>query len=300
WDFGDDTRNSKLQNPSHNFTSSGSYDITLTVTSLLGCEETITRTIYIPGPQPEFEFDLDEFNLTDTATICVGDSLLLVNLSKGDISAPKFIMDWGDSTFSQPTNTTGKYGHTYNKAGTYLLFLTQEDEIPGTGSRCQRMFPDTNPDILNQRRIVVIVKPLPDVKITASKDTICLGDEITFSGALDTRYTRVKWDMAQLDTISGVVPQDTVVKYTFKQPGTFTVVLRPEYDLKPRCWATDSIDVFVQSVTAAFVIVPDGAPNFCFTNTSTTSPSGNILTYEWTFEDETPPGPGSSTDTDPC
>ena len=28
--------------------------------------------------------------------------------------------------------------------------------------------------------------------------------------------------------------------------------------------------------------------------------SGNVLTYEWTFEDETPPGPGSSTDTDPC
>ena len=47
WDFGDDTRNSKLQNPSHNFTSAGTFDITLTVTSLLGCEETITRTIYI-------------------------------------------------------------------------------------------------------------------------------------------------------------------------------------------------------------------------------------------------------------
>jgi len=300
WDFGDDTRNSKLQNPSHNFTSAGTFDITLTVTSLLGCEETITRTIYIPGPQPDFEFDLDDFNLNDTATICVGDSLILVNKSKGDITTPKFIMDWGDKTFSQPTNTTGKFGHTYNKAGTYLLFLTQEDEIPGTSSRCQRMFPDTNPDIQNQRRIVVIVKPLPDVKITASKDTICLGDEITFSGTLDPRYTRVKWDMAQLDTINGIVPQDTIVKYIFKQPGTFTVVLRPEYDLLPRCWATDSVDVFVQSVTAAFDIIPDGAPEFCFTNTSTTSPSGNVLTYEWTFEDETPPGPGSSTDTDPC
>jgi hypothetical protein len=77
WDFGDGTRKSILQNPSHNYTSGGTFTVMLTVTTQLGCIDSIKRQIFIPGPQPQFEFDNDVWNTNDTAVICVND---LVNL----------------------------------------------------------------------------------------------------------------------------------------------------------------------------------------------------------------------------
>ena len=75
--------------------------MTLTVTSELGCVESITKTIYIPGPQPYFEFDLAGFQARDTAEICVGELLELVNKSAGDINTPKFIIE-SDATIVAP------------------------------------------------------------------------------------------------------------------------------------------------------------------------------------------------------
>jgi hypothetical protein len=46
WDFGDSTRTSILEDPSHDFTSSGTFNVKLTVKTALGCEETIVKTIY--------------------------------------------------------------------------------------------------------------------------------------------------------------------------------------------------------------------------------------------------------------
>ncbi|PWH85157.1 HYR domain-containing protein [Brumimicrobium oceani] len=47
WNFGDGSPNSNLQNPSHTYTTSGDYTVSLTVTDLDGCSRTLTRTAYI-------------------------------------------------------------------------------------------------------------------------------------------------------------------------------------------------------------------------------------------------------------
>ncbi|PCJ64620.1 MAG: hypothetical protein COA58_12850 [Bacteroidetes bacterium] len=295
WDFGDGTRKSILENPSHNFTKGGFFDVELTVWSHLGCKESIIQRIYIPGPQPEFEFDLAVWNINDTAVICVGDSVTLSNIGQGDVNTPSFIMNWGDSTFTTPPGIGSLYSHRYTKAGTFELFLIQEDEVPGSGIRCSRIFPDTNPDLVLQHRIVVIVNPNPDVSIAASPLVVCPDDEITFTATMDDRYTRLQWIMGNSDndSISKNVP-DITLKFSYSDPGTYNVILAPEYDVLPRCWDRDTIQIEVVTIKADFDIDSLARPKFCFTDKS----SANAVTYEWTFEDE--PADGSSIEKDPC
>lgn len=58
WDFGDGTT-SFQQNPQHNYLSSGSYTVTLTVTTMNGCQTTYARTVQViiyPSPIASFSF----------------------------------------------------------------------------------------------------------------------------------------------------------------------------------------------------------------------------------------------------
>ena len=46
WDFGDGN-SSTAQNPSHTYTASGNYNVSLRITNSNGCSKTLTRTNYI-------------------------------------------------------------------------------------------------------------------------------------------------------------------------------------------------------------------------------------------------------------
>jgi hypothetical protein len=126
------------------------------------------------------------------------------------------------------------------------LFLSQEDEIPGTGSRCRRIFPDTNPDYLNQFRIVIIVRDNPEIRIGGRTTPTYQRHPTSFIAHLDPRYTRIKWIIQDAigDTISTVVP-DTSLIYKFQDVGTYNVILAPEYDILPRCWDRDTVQMVV-------------------------------------------------------
>jgi len=294
WDFGDGTRKSLLQNPSHNYTSGGFFDVKLTVWTELGCIDSITKRIFIPGPQPEFKFEFPVW--IDTATICVGDSVFLINESKGELTDPKFSMDWGDGNFDPIPSVGSRFGHQYNTADTFELYLWQQDKMPD-GNLCTRVFPDTSDQILNRRKIIVIVHPRPEVGITPKESTICPNEQITFTAStLDDRYSRLKWHMgdANNNILSRTVP-DLTITYSYGLPGTYSVILAPEYDELPRCWARDTVTVTVAEVIADFDIDSILSPEFCFTNTSTGADSTK---YVWSFEDD--PLDGSSNEVDPC
>ncbi|UOX35636.1 HYR domain-containing protein [Flavobacterium sediminilitoris] len=47
WDFGDGSPTSTAQNPSHTYTTSGNYTVSLTVSDLDGCSRTLTKAAYI-------------------------------------------------------------------------------------------------------------------------------------------------------------------------------------------------------------------------------------------------------------
>lgn len=289
WDFGDDTRKSILQNPSHAYTSGGTFDVTLTVKTLLGCEETITKTLTIPGPQPFFEFQNAVWNINDTATICVGDSVAIINRSAGDLNVPTFQFIWGDKSNDPPGEIGDTFSHRYFIADTFEIFMIQSDEIPGTGIICDRMFPDSNPDILIQKRIVVIVNPRPEVEITADRVLLCPNEIVTFTGTYDARYTRLKWLLGDNEERNEEDETINTYQYSYSQPGTYSVILAPEYDELPKCPDKDTVEIEVVDVTAGFDIDDSGKPEFCFTNTSTTQPTaGGKLDLFWTIQELEP------------
>jgi gliding motility-associated-like protein len=288
WDFGDGSTRSVLKNPAHDFTSNGYFTITLKVYSLLGCEDSIQKTIFVSGPQPEFEFD--GFNPwgADSVVICVGDTVALNNISKEPMFDPDFIMYWGDDTITNFKNANDQIKHAYRKVGTYYLSLYQTDEVEGTGIRCGSLFPDTSTiDGKIAREIKVIVKPIAEASFTISDDTVCRFDEVIFTSTSDTTYKYFTWDFGDRDTATRSVPEYSV-SHSYDSVGNYTIKLIPDYDLPPQDFGPKCIDtaygvVNVVDIKANFDIKDDDKPEFCFKDKSTGSdPALN----QWIIETE--------------
>ncbi|MCB9230712.1 MAG: PKD domain-containing protein [Bacteroidia bacterium] len=114
WDFGDGGT-SNQQNPSHNYTATGNFTVSLTVTDLDGCVHTFTRTNYILVTEP-----VALFSLSDTLA-CAGVTINFTNLSTG--VGLSYLWDFGDGNTSTATNPN----HTYNLNGSYTISLTVTD-----------------------------------------------------------------------------------------------------------------------------------------------------------------------------
>ena len=69
WDFGDNSAPSNLESPSHTYSTSGNFEVSLTVTTESGCEATFSEFVTVfPTPgEPPFDF----------YSICIGDSVQL-------------------------------------------------------------------------------------------------------------------------------------------------------------------------------------------------------------------------------
>ncbi len=145
WSFDDGSPRSILKDPTHSYRNYGWYRIKLKALTVLGCEDSVEKQVFLPGPQPSFDFAQNaQWNVTDTAIIYEGDILELRNLSKTPQINPSFVMNWGDGTISNVTGPSFK--HTYNDSGVYNLYLTMEDEVPGSPAVCARIYPDSTPD----------------------------------------------------------------------------------------------------------------------------------------------------------
>lgn len=110
WDF-DDGFQSTIKNPSHTYTSTGTYDVLLVVTSDIGCVDSIVKTVVI-NPPPVANFTvLDE---------CPGTSINITNLSISSASNVEYIWDFGDGTGSSDFEPV----KSYDTSGTFTINLT--------------------------------------------------------------------------------------------------------------------------------------------------------------------------------
>lgn len=281
WDFGDGTRKSLLENPSHNYTQGGYFDVKLKVWTELGCHDSIVRRIFIPGPQPEFKFDNAIWDQNDSAVICVGDSVVLTNISGGQKIDPSYQLEWGDGAITSFGDTT-HFAHVYDQVGTFEIYLIQFDEISGTNDRCSRIFPDTNPDLVTKRKIRVIVLPRAEADLAISDTIVCPNEPVMFTALVDTLYTRYIWDFGDNDTITKFKP-DSTVWHSYATSGTYNVKLIPDFtppQYIPKCVDTAYGTVQVVDVEALFEVDSSNRPQFCFVNKST-----GAVSYEWIIED---------------
>ena len=116
WDFGDPpsgvNNSSTLQNPSHTFTTPGTYSVILAVTNVNNCTDTILKDVVVNmGPVPDFSAD----------TACLGSTTIFTDLSTSDTTIISYSWDFGDGS---PLSTQPSPTHTYTSFGTYIVTLT--------------------------------------------------------------------------------------------------------------------------------------------------------------------------------
>ncbi len=115
WTFGDGS-SSTFQHPTHVYTSSGIYDITLVVTNSLGCSDTLTQSIIV-YPQPVADFNLSPG--------CMGVPTHFFDLSTTSIGqVSSWLWNFGDPVSgTSDTSTLQNPTHTYVFAGVYDVTL---------------------------------------------------------------------------------------------------------------------------------------------------------------------------------
>ena len=118
WDFGDGN-GSNQQNPTHIYSTSGIYDVTLTITNIFGCSHTITKSGFVdvlPGPTPQF-----------VPSLPAGCTPFEVDFQDQSVGTTSPIVAWawdfGDGNVSSAQNPT----HTYTTPGMYTVTLTITD-----------------------------------------------------------------------------------------------------------------------------------------------------------------------------
>lgn len=115
WDFGDPVsgtdNTSSLQNPTHIYSSAGTYIVTLTATSAAGCQNSKTFSVVVfPGPTAEFSF-------TPASPINLGD---LVTFSDQSAGTPvQWWWDFGDGDTSVLQNPE----HSFPDISSYTVTL---------------------------------------------------------------------------------------------------------------------------------------------------------------------------------
>lgn len=118
WAFGDGGT-STIMNPVHTYTSTGNYQVTLTVRNGCGYTKTLNETVHVQNNLP-----VDPFSVSAPDSVCPNTSLVL-NLP-GAISnddSPVLYMNFGDGSTGTAQNQE-QATHLYTNPGTYTITST--------------------------------------------------------------------------------------------------------------------------------------------------------------------------------
>lgn len=187
WDFGDGSPISTALNPSHTYTTGGTYTVQLIAINAPGCRDTFTQAVTV-YPKPDIDF---------TATSpCLGSATNFTGTSTEPLITWQW--DFGDGNTGNGQNVS----HTYAAAGNYTVTL-----IGQTADGCKDTMVKT-----------VQVRGLPTAAFTA--DMPCFGEPMTFT---DQSIDAVAWSWDFGDGTGTSTQQNPT--YTYAAAGTYTVTL---------------------------------------------------------------------------
>ena len=122
WNF--DDPNASVSNPntstgfapSHTYTSTGPFNVTLTVTSNVGCINSIPVPLLTVHPQP-----VTDFTFSNNNGVCIGDAVTLTDITNGlDGTVTQWFWNLGDAS---TRNTRQVLNYTYSSAQTFDVSL---------------------------------------------------------------------------------------------------------------------------------------------------------------------------------
>ncbi len=200
WDFGDGT-SSTDQNPSHTYTTAGTYAVILTATNAAGSNTATPTMITVNAPVivPVAAFSANATAGTVPVTILFTDASTNTPTS--------WLWDFGDGSSSTDQNAT----HTYTTAGTYTVNLTATNTA---GS-----------NVISKAAYITVsnavVAPVADFTGTPTTGTFPLTVQFT-DASTGTAPLSYVWDFNNDGVIDSTVQNPG---YTYATRGTYTVNL---------------------------------------------------------------------------
>ncbi|MCF8257861.1 MAG: PKD domain-containing protein [Flavobacteriales bacterium] len=268
WDFGDGGV-STSQNPTHTYTTSGTFNVTLLLTDANGCasNQTFPGFINSNSNSPFAGFD------ANPQVGCIPPvDVNFANLSFGGTAPLTYAWDFGDGNSSTQTTPV----HAYTAEGVYDVSLTVTDQLG-----CQTVS-------LLEDFITIVENPVIDFSVP---DPVgCLGSQMQFTDLSSPPPTSWQWDFGDGGTSTLQSPS-----HLYTTPGTYTVTLTASY--AGSCQGTEVKTDYITIGGIPFVAFTPDQNAGCetpfpvnFTNNSI----GAGLSYQWNFGDG-----GTSTLTSP-
>jgi len=251
WDF---TSNGSIdnttQNPTNGYSSAGTFNATLTVTSAGGCSNSITLPVVVnPVPNANFTHldvcDGEVINFTNTSSILTG-------------SITDWLWDFGDMT---GTAITEDATYTYANPGVYNTTLTVTSD-----SGCIDNI--TTP-------VEMFNNPIADFNFS----DVCDGVAVNFSDASNGNGSTInQWDY-DFNNNGTVDYSGANTSYTYPSAGSYDINLYVE-----------TVDGCFHDSTKSITVFPNPIANFTGQNvcegnnvTFTENSTGNINAWNWQF-----------------
>jgi gliding motility-associated-like protein len=264
WDFGDGIGTSSNQNPSYTYVNSGSFDVSLVVTDVNGCTDTLIRPDYISINGAYGDFSVSPLDA------CPNDTIVFTG---NGFNVTRYIWDYGDGNFviNTSTDTVNVQTYNYGTSGSYFPLLILEG-VQG----CIEVLSSSIP---------VIVDNL-FATITTSDSIICDTATVSFTPTfisnlpVDSFY----WDF------NGFIPNssDTVPFVFFSTPGVYPVTL---HFSTSDCANSETVTIVVgRDPQASFMVSPmigctPQVATMQSTSTLTGSYAGDAIDkWSWDFD----------------
>jgi gliding motility-associated-like protein len=252
WQFGDGTQSS-LNQPTHQYASSGSYNVILNITTNSNCSNTFTQQITV-NPLPNVSFLANN--------VCVGSVMNYLNntnISNGSIS--NYVWDFNSDGI--PDNTNQSVSNLFNTPGTYTTQLIAV----------------SNYNCISNYSLAVTVYPKPIVQFNALP--VCQGYPVTFinqSTIANGQIVNYNWIFGDNSTAIDISPSHLYSSY-----GNFNITLTATSNYNCTNSITQAAIVYpkpnvnFQSTTTCL----NQATQF---NNQSTIVSGIIIKYRWDFD----------------
>lgn len=253
WTFGDNS-SSSVQNPSHTYTVSGNYSVTLTCITNLGCESSKTETVTI-NSKPVVQFS------ATNVSGCIPLSTSFIDQTVAS-SGAVYSWDFGDGT----TGTGKNPSHLYSSNG----FFTVTEKVELEGGCSDSLIKVNYINVLSSVQAKFVEKNL-----CATSSSLFFDSSIVSSGTV----TEWNWNFGNGSSSSLQNPN-----FVFTNSGTYNVSLTVTTDKG----CTNSISKFVTVdviPNADFKVdVLAGCVPLDVNFTDLTSAASNS-TYSWNFGD---------------
>lgn len=269
WNFGDPSsasNTSNVRNPLHTFNNFGSFPVSLKVTDIFGCRDSITVQNYIQIRKPIISFIRSDSG-------CVGDtfSIHAIVSSPFDSIITNYTWDFGDGTLPV-SDTDPDTSHIYSAPGIYNVTLSITTQTGCTATLTNTGFFRTGTK--------------PTAIIDSVFKVICFKDEVTFHDLSPQPVTGWHWFFGQIGWEDSLT-QNPTWKYEQDTSGLvnpFDIVL---YVYNNGCADTDTVkDMIAVRQPIPFFSIQYNCINpdsVVFTNLSQGADS-----VAWNFNDGSP------------